>query len=226
MINRLKKLTVIALTGVILVSGITPVTAEAKSGLVTSEGYTYYYKNNSKVKNTSKTVNGKKYYFSSKGRGFLSTGSSNGNKAVADVLDHVSFSASSSRGQKLRKVYDYIIAKYKYTPAETPDLSASSWVGKSAYNMVKYGDAKCYNYAALTGLCARALGYNAKIVTGKANRSRGRKKSEHAWVLIGDRVLDTCYDAVNGKSGDQYYYKTYRQIKRSEGSSYSADKRF
>lgn len=224
-IDRLKKTIVAVLVGAIIVTGFTPVIAEAKTGLIESDGYTYYYKNNHKVKNITKTVNGNNYYFSSKGRGFLSTGSSNGNKAVAYVFDHVSFSSSSSKKQKLKKVYDYIASR-RCTPAGTPDFSDGKWVGISAYNMVKYGDAKCYNYAAITGLCARALGYNATIVIGKANFSRGHMKSEHAWVIVGSRVLDTCYDAVNGKKGDQYYFRTYRQIKRSEGSSYTAQNKF
>lgn len=154
---------------------------------------------------------------------------SEGDAAVQSVLDGAGITADDTADKdKLQKAYDYILKTYDYTPADDPDLSSDKWVDECASNMVKYGDAKCYNWAALTGLVAKKLGFNAKILTGTAQRTEdAEEQTAHAWVLIDDKyVLDTCYDDVNKKEGDQYFYQTYRDLLDNEGSVYTMEKEF
>lgn len=242
---KMKKILVFGLSGLMTLSCAAPalaantdtsvaastVQAYAKNGLQKSGGYVFYYKNGKKVKNTTQKVKGKTYYFSSKGRGFLSVGNSTGNKAVASVIDGAKFKSNMNNKEKLKAAYDYILKKYNYQIADVPtqnELKNGKWVYKYAYNMVKDRDAKCYNWASLTGLTARALGYKTSIITGRAKRSADFKnQTEHAWALVnGKYVLDANYDDVNGKAGDQYFWKTYAQLKKSEGSEYTAEKKF
>ncbi|MQN01540.1 MAG: transglutaminase domain-containing protein [bacterium LCO1.1] len=177
--------------------------------------------------NKTKKVSGKTLYFSNTGKGFISCGNTEGNQAVASVIEGAKLSNSMTQDQKLSVVYNYILNKYNYTISDPADLSSNQWIYTCAYNMFKYGDAKCYNYAALTGLSANALGFNVRFETGVAARSAGGEKTEHAWVVVNDQyVLDSCYDDVNNKSGNQYFYKTYDEIRDSEGSEYQVNKTF
>ena len=209
-----------------------------QSGKQSINGFTYYFKKTSDKKaaaltNTTKKIGKKTYYFSSKGRGFLSVGKKKGNQAVAAVMDGVKFSSGMTNAKKQKKIYTYIVNKFSYMAAEDPDLSGKAWIYTCAYNMVYEGDAKCFNYAALTGLCFRALGFDAKILTGTALHplaTDSASQTQHAWVVITkngtDYVYDTLYDDVNGKSGLQFFGKTYAQIKSSQGSVYTVEKTF
>ncbi len=206
-------------------AGVT--TLAAKNGLVKKNGKFYYYKNGKKVKGTKK-VGGKTYYFASNGEGFLSVGSKKGNQAVAKVLTNVKFSNSMSKKSKLKKAYNYILSHCSYDITEKPSLKGKAWIYSKASQMMANKGGKCYEYTAITGLVAKALGYKTQIKTGKHKlNAKAKKYTEHSWVVVnGKYILDSVRDDNNGKGGTQYFYRTYSQIKKSEGTQYKVSKTF
>lgn len=195
-------------------------------------GFVYYFaaKKDGKapaVVNTKRKVGKKYYYFTKTGRGFLASSNKKANLAAASVMNGVKFTNDMTSMEKLETTYRYILKKYDYEIADVPNLNSRKWIGTCAYNMVKDGDAKCYNYAALTGVCAKALGFKVTVVTGTSKRSATSVRAqEHAWVEINGRVLDTCFDDTNQKDGEQYFYRTFEEIRSGEGTEYYPEKRF
>ncbi len=204
-----------------------------QSGKKTVSGFTYYF-NKAKdgkapaLTDKSKKISGKTWYFSSLGRGFLSVGNKTGDEAVAllwDALGSKAFKNAKTDKDKLEVVYTYIDTSFKYLGRPSPDLSKNDWMYESALVLVKNGNGKCFHFAALTGLAAGALGFDAKIITGKGQRKGAASASEHAWVLIdGTYVLDTNYD--NPVDGQVYFYKTYDEIKNELETEYTMEKEF
>ena len=207
-----------------------------QSGKKTVDGMTYYFKKASDKKapavaNKTAKISGKTYYFSAKGRGILSVGNKKGNQAVAKIIDMVKFQPSASKEDNLKVMYNKIQKRCGYLGTEGPDLGSKKWIYTKAYEMATETDGKCYEYSALTGLCAKALGFDVKILTGKANGHAGfadrTKYTEHSWVVIDDTyILDSVYDDNNGTSGNQFFYKTYEELENEQGTIYQAEKQF
>lgn len=203
-----------------------------KKGKVSIDGFVYYFAAGKDGKapavvNQKKKVGKKNYYFTKKGRGFFASSDKKANLAAASVMDGVKFTSKMTKLQKLETTYRYILKKYDYMVADVPNLKTKKWIGPTAYNMVKDGDAKCYNYAALTGVCAKALGFKVTVVTGTSRRSAASTRTqEHAWVEIGGRILDTCFDDTNQKAGEQYFNRTAEEIRAAEGTEYYPEKKF
>ena len=173
----------------------------AKNGLVKKNGQIYYYKNGAKVRNKTVKIKGKYYYFSAKGRGFRSLRKKSGNKAVAKVIDKVSFKKGMSKKAKLKKCYKYIV-KMSYLIEEIPDTSKAKWYYPVAKKMAYNKGGKCYGFASLTAACAKALGYKDVVLhKGTAKRKAKDKMTEHCWVTVNGKVLDASYD-------NSYWYRT------------------
>lgn len=190
------------------------------NGLVRKNGYIYYYKNGKKVKNKSLKVKGRYYYFSAKGRGFYSVMKNKGNRAMAKVIDHVTFKKGMTRKAKMKRCYRYIV-KMSYIIGETPDTSVAKWYYPVAKQMADNMGGKCYGYASLTATCAKALGYKVVLHKGKAKNRSAAAMTEHCWVTIGKKVLDASYDSAYWrKIGSpktpklKFFFKTYGDIKK------------
>ena len=192
----------------------------AKKGLVKKGGHLYYYKGGKPVKNKVVKVKGTKYYFSSKGKGFVSTGSSYGNKAMARVINKVKFTSKTTKKMKLKKCYT-IVKKYKFSQLlERAPKSKKGWY-KLAYKTAKRKYGMCYSYAAMSAVCAKAMGYkNVKIRYGKVKRPGHKGLLEHAWATVGSRILDGSYDYSHthytGSGKLQFFLKTKKQILKNK----------
>lgn len=198
--------------------------AAVKNGKVKKDGYLYYYRNGKKVTNDVVKISGKNYYFSSKGRGFLSLKNKKGNKAMSKVIDGVKFKSGYTRKQKARACYRYIV-KMSYLVEPAPDMSASGWVYASAKKMADNRGGKCYGFASLSAVAARAMGYDSVVVHhGKVKSKSDKSWLEHCWVTVSGKVIDGSYDSSywfrNGKPSSwtlKYFLKTYDDIKKYDG---------
>lgn len=191
----------------------------AADGVVKKGGYMYYYKSGRKVTDANVKIKGVWYHFSAKGRGFRSLLNKKGNKAMSRVIDNVTFTSKLSRRGKMKRCYTYIV-KMSYLPTPEPDTSQSGWYYGEAKNMAYSKGGKCYGFASLTAVAARAMGYSTvKLHYGKARRKKSDKMTPHCWVTVGGKVLDASYDNSyrlrTGSSKLKFFFKTYDDIKKN-----------
>ena len=220
----MKKITSIALTALLvacMAAGFAPEehSYAAANGVVKKGGYMYYYKSGKKVTNANVKIKGTWYHFSAKGRGFRSLLNKKGNKAMSKVIDNVKFTSKLSKKGKMKRCYQYIV-KMSYLPTPEPDTSQSGWYYGEAKNMAYNKGGKCYGFASLTAVAARAMGYgNVKLHYGKARRKKSDKMTPHCWVTVGSKVLDASYDNSyrlrTGSSKLKFFFKTYDEIKKN-----------
>lgn len=71
--------------------------------------------------------------------------------------------------EKLRAVYDYEIANFSYL--RNPAIPSGDWTTTYAQEILSTGRGNCFRYTAVFAYCARALGYDVRIVTGYVNDS-------------------------------------------------------
>ena len=212
----------------VLAFGAVEAHAAVKNGVVRKNGYLYYYKNGVKVTKDIVKIKGRNYYFSAKGRGFRSLKNKKGNRAMSKVIDHVKFKTGYTRRQKTRACYRYIV-KMTYLAEPAPDTTAKGWVYKAAKRMADNKGGKCYGFASLAAVAARAMGNSdVKVHHGKCKGENDKKWVEHCWVTVGKKVLDGSYDnswwVYKGKPSSwklQYFFKTYDQIKDEHSGKYS-----
>jgi len=112
--------------------------------------------------------------------------------------------------QKLRACYDWVMdyTSYKRT-YETPE---GDWTANYAMDVYTTGKGNCYRYAAAFAYLAKALGYEAKIDTGRIQAARGGT-TPHGWCEV--KVGDTWYlfdpDMEDAKHVRSYYKLTYAE---------------
>ena len=198
-----------------------------QSGKKTIDGLTWYFKKAKDGKaaalaDREMKISGKKWYFSSTGKGFLSTGNKKGNQAVAKLIDGLKLKNSMNKKAKLQAAYQYILDHYEYMPADLPNLKNKNWIYSKAMEMVTEEVGKCYEYTAITALAAKALDYKVTVYTGRYKMNASAKDyTEHSWVVVdGKNILDSVRDDNNGKKGMQYFCRTAAQILDSEGTDY------
>lgn len=191
------------------------------TGKATIKGQLYYFKKVSGkspavVSKTAK-IDGKTYYFTSKGYGFISTGNTKGNKAMEKVINNVTFKGNMTTDDKLEACYKYILKKVGYASKLKPEMT-STWYYTTAYNTISEGKGKCYHYAAITGVVAKALGYSTKVVVGQCTY-RQKTYAEHSWVIVKKDskwyVVDAVYeDTPTGySSGDlKFFMNPYEKL--------------
>ena len=85
----------------------------------------------------------------------------------------------------LRSVYNYV-SHFKYRSGNEIRSGATlsdKLTVSYAKEMYQRGSGNCYRFSSLFACCARALGYNAKVVTGWVP-GRLEKRAPHGWVEI------------------------------------------
>ena len=179
--------------------------ALAKAAL-TKSGKAYFYK-----------ANAQRYEFQ-----YKSTGNNKGDTAVGAVLSGADVKSVSGNEARLKKAYVYIVNKYSYNSRPTPNLRATDWTYKCAYDMAMGMNmmgkeatgnytGKCYNFAALTGLTAKALGYSTAIVPGTCKKPGSSDYTEHAWAFLNEGgsfyLLDSMWDYNGKKNGTTNFFK-------------------
>jgi|GEM_PF-4180638 len=197
--------------------------AKTKKGLVRENGYIHYYRRGKLVKSEAVTVNDVTYYFSPKGRGFVSLRNRRGNRAVSRLIDQVTFKAGMTKRAKLRKLYCKV-RRYQYVPYdESAPKKKAGWYTLANKTTIRK-NCKCYGYAAVSAVIAKAMGYkNVRIRLGKSRRP-GKGVSTHAWVTVGKRVLDGSFDNsymfYTGSSSLKFFMKTYTDIRTKNPKAY------
>lgn len=150
-------------------------------------------------------IRGKLYYFRKNGKKydftFKDTGSSYGNTAVGRVVSKSKLKKSASAEKNLKVFYESLCSNYNYAITGVPNLSNSKWLGRFAYDFTRDGGGKCYGWAAITGLGAKALGFDSKIICGKVEKiSKDVKKGpfEHCFVVVNkddkEYIIDSQYE--------------------------------
>lgn len=173
----------------------------------------------------------KAYFYDSKGVRYEFKYNSTGNEkygdaAVGKVLSAAKVKASADKQANLEKVYKYIVKKYGYIGRPRPKLKSKGWEFKCAYDMVmgmnsmgtqkagKY-EGKCYNFAAITGLAAKALGFDGRVHAGTCKKPVATDYTEHAWYLYSEdgktKILDSMWEhneyKKSGKVGLDFFCK-------------------
>ena len=119
----------------------------------------------------------------------VSSGNAELDQIMWSMVDYFGADGATS----LRKAYDWI-ATFAYTTMNTyPGGSWQSWSVPYAIEMYNNHTGNCYRYASLTCWFARALGYEAKAVSGQVLVSSGW--AAHGWVEINQNgktvIIDT-----------------------------------
>lgn len=113
-----------------------------------------------------------------------------------------------SRDERLRAMYLYVRDSFTYLRRHYYKTGDIGWATQEALTMYSTGRGNCYCYASAFWAAARALGYDAKIVSG----TYGDTDAPHGWVEIlrdGERYT---YDveiemAVRRDRGDSDLYE-------------------
>lgn len=107
----------------------------------------------------------------------------------------------------LRATYNYVTG-FRYVSGSL--RPTGDWSVPFAIEMAKNGGGNCYRFAALYCWLARALGYDANVVSGYLLTVSGAQ-SPHGWVEI--RINGTTYvfdpDMANSYPQYNWYYNTY-----------------
>ncbi len=113
-----------------------------------------------------------------------------------------------SRDERLRAMYLYVRDSFTYLRRHYYKTGDIGWATQEALTMYSTGRGNCYCYASAFWAAARALGYDAKIVSG----TYGDTDAPHGWVeILRDGVRYT-YDveiemAVHRDHGDSDLYE-------------------
>lgn len=99
-----------------------------------------------------------------------------------------------SKGEKLSACWAYMVStkNFRYT-AKYPDLDASGWQKKTAYDMLSSRSGNCYSFACAFAALAAEIGYEPYVICGRVHGSRDRAPdgyTRHAWVRINGKYYD------------------------------------
>ena len=94
------------------------------------------------------------------------------------------------REEMLRAMYVYVRDSFSYLRRHYYRLGDVGWALEEATTMYATGKGNCYCYAGAFWAAARALGYDAKIVSG----TYGKEKAPHGWVEIFEEDGRLTYD--------------------------------
>ena len=95
-----------------------------------------------------------------------------------------------TREEMLHATYDYVRDSFSYLKRNYYKTGEVGWAMQEALTMYSTGRGNCYNYAAAFWAAARALGYDAKIVSG----TYGDEDAPHGWVEITQDGVRYTYD--------------------------------
>ncbi len=81
---------------------------------------------------------------------------------------------------QLRVAYNYLRDNYRYLSGPFQEIGSTDWAEECALQFLERTKGNCYCWAATVMYCARALGYQATVVSGyESNPS-----NKHAWNMI------------------------------------------
>ena len=172
-----------------------------RTGLVEAGGYTYYFDPATGAMRFGLiTVDGKTRFFD-RATGRMFTPKSSGNAELDLIILHMADYFGIDGAASLRKAYDWI-ATFAYSTMNTyPGGSWQSWSIPYAIYMYNNHTGNCYRYASLTCWFARALGYEAKTVSGECLTGSGW--AAHGWVEINQNGKTVIIDTSQHRSGGE-----------------------
>ena len=139
-------------------------------------------------------------------------------KAIREQTD-----PSMGRDAMLRAMYEHIRDDFTYLRGNYYRMGEADWAQTEARNMFSSGRGNCYGYAAAFCAAARALGYEAQVVSGLY----GEHSAPHGWVEIRMSGVRYTYDveiemvnlrdndpstdfyAMIDKAREDHYYEEY-----------------
>jgi ribonucleotide monophosphatase NagD (HAD superfamily) len=194
-----------------------------QSGHVKYKKAEYFFKKDKSGKaaaitNTVKKLDDKVWYFDKKGKkykyGFESAGNKKADIAAGIILSGAKVNKKLSARKNLERAYRFIAKRSSYRHTSAPSLKNNKWIYKFAYNMVKKKYGQCYGFGSICGVIAKALGYDARVVSGKVTFSGNYTPSAHVWAYVtvkGNRlILDASPDRrimANGGKNPEYFLK-------------------
>lgn len=220
------------------------VKGKKSTGLKKIKGQQYYFNKKGKMQTGLQTIGNKVYYFKKakngkaplqKGKIFWSVGNKKGNTAISDALIKSGYNFSKSKTKNLKTVYDWLMKKMKYAGLSfQPNFNKNGWYNNVAYEVVKENDygGKCWDYAAMTTLAAKAIGFNRDgYQTYAVNGTQNLNNTQftlHAYTIIKDPtgaeyILDGVFDDSQGynAASPRYYYERYVNV---SGNYYKMEK--
>lgn len=129
---------------------------------------------------------------------FTNTGAAKENAASRlkmELLQEVASitNKNMSRQTKLAACWSYLTeGKFRYA-SKYPNLNASDWQKRTAYDMLTTHTGNCYSFACAFAALASEIGYNPYVICGRVHGSRDRSAdgyTRHAWVMINGRHYD------------------------------------
>lgn len=195
------------------------------TGLQKIKGKTYYFNKNGKMASGLVTIGKKVYYFKKAkdgkaplqaGKIFYSVGNKKGNDAISATLIKSAYKNTNSRQKNLKIAYDYIMKEMSYGGWSFEPSYKKGWYNNVAYELVHDNDyqGKCWDYAAMTTLAAKAVGYDRNgyttyAINGKQNLEQ-TDLTTHAYTIIHNNKTNKDYilDGVFDDRGGQYNAKT------------------
>ncbi len=137
--------------------------------------------------------------------------------AKANGIENV----ADERERMLRIAYNDITYHNSYLPArnsEIHEVGDTSFVNEAAYKILTTHKGCCYNYNSAFYVCAKALGYDAVIYSGKVNPVPIQRP--HAWVEIEFDGIPYVFDPENeytqvikGHTGQVFFKLPYERVK-------------
>ncbi len=97
------------------------------------------------------------------------------------------------RKTKLAAFWSYLTGgNFRYA-SKYPNLNASGWQRRTAYDMLTTHTGNCYSFACAFAALASEIGYQPYVICGRVHGSRDRSAdgyTRHAWVMINGKHYD------------------------------------
>ena len=141
-------------------------------------------------------------------RGEITSGDDELDILLQQIIKENCDTENMSQSEMLKVLYKFVSDQnnYKYLTRNIYEMGDESWMEQEAKTMIKTGKGNCYNYAAVFYELARAIGYEAKAISG----TMGIDVRPHAWVEI-------------EKNGEMMLYDVEYQFVHPELNCYQRD---
>ena len=133
---------------------------------------------------------------------------------VNAILLELDPDGTMTRDALLEAAYDHVVHGYTYLRVNYYDFGATGWEIDEALGMFRRGRGNCYCYAAAFWSLARALGYDARAISGTMTETN----QPHGWVEIDFDGVPYVFDTET----EYAYYRDGRTPKRMFHCSYAA----
>ena len=177
--------------------------SRAEQGFVILDG-TLYYVNRDGYFITDDMVG--TLYFDLSGR--YTSGNAELDRYVSEIIANQT-TASMSREEMLRTVYDYVRDHFLYLVRNHYSVGESGWEIQEALTMFSTSKGNCYNFTAAFWALARGIGYDAVCYSGLV----GVARDPHSWVEIDFDAVPYIFDVeteMQNRLNNDYYTSMYK----------------